>query len=206
MNPELIYLASPYSHIHPHIMDRRHAAVCKAAANFLVSGHTIYSPIAHMHPIQEIAELPTDWDFWERFDTIMLQRCQRVWVLQIPGWDQSKGVAAEIAIAIGLGLPVEYVMPTADVIAELNLMPQTLNTFFDLDDSVQNSRVTVSKETLDSLEARPQLAAEDAIRLAGLLQSVQQIANTGSHFLNYEEMNFTDRIIELLNKVAENGA
>lgn len=183
MNEELIYLASPYSHIHPHIMDRRHAAVCKAAANFLNAGHVIYSPIAHMHPIAEIAELPKGWDFWERFDTVMLQRCQRVWVLQLPGWDQSKGVAAEIAIAIGMGLPVEYVMPTADVIAELNLVPQTLNTFFDLDETVQKSRVTVSKETLDSLEARPHLTRDEMADLYDILTDHEQGAfhNTQEH-------------------------
>jgi dCTP diphosphatase len=38
----------------------------------------------------------------------MLSKCDRVIVLKLPGWENSKGVAAEIARAEELGLPIEW--------------------------------------------------------------------------------------------------
>jgi hypothetical protein len=114
----LIYLASPYSPVPPEtpwadaIRDRRFRAVCRAAARLLRDGHHIFSPIAHSHALALAGALPTDWHFWKAYDEALLAVCAELWVLMLPDWESSTGVAAEIAWATERGMPVRYVCPT----------------------------------------------------------------------------------------------
>jgi hypothetical protein len=109
MNKSLIYLAVPYSHPDTSIRDQRFEAVNQVAARLMREGHHIFSPISHTHPIAMAGDLPTGWDFWEKYDTAILQCCQKLIVLRLDGWEQSAGVRGEIAIAIGLEIPIEYI-------------------------------------------------------------------------------------------------
>lgn len=106
----MIYLASPYSHPDAMIRRQRFHAACRAAANLLASGLTVFSPIVHGHPLVDHG-LPTNWPFWERFDRDHMTRCDEVVVLMLDGWRESVGVAAEIRIAGELGKPVRYLAP-----------------------------------------------------------------------------------------------
>ena len=105
----MIYLASPYSHADPAVLEARFQIVCRQAARLMREGHHIFSPIAHTHPIALAGGLPLGWDFWEKYDRDMLNGCEAVWVLQLDGWETSKGVAAEIRIANEMGIPVRFV-------------------------------------------------------------------------------------------------
>ena len=109
----MIYLASPYSDPDPAVRCARFEAVCDYAAVMIRAGHHVYSPIAHSHPIAERG-LPGGWPFWAEHNRIMLGRCQSVVVLALPGWEQSWGVQAEVAIANELGLTVTIVNPVGD--------------------------------------------------------------------------------------------
>lgn len=110
----LIYLAAPYSHPDPAVMDRRFHEINAVAAQLMQSGEFIFSPISHTHPIAMAGGLPTGWDFWEKYDRAILSACCEVRVLMLDGWRESRGVTAEIAIAIKLGLPVTYIdLPAA---------------------------------------------------------------------------------------------
>jgi len=104
----LIYLASPYTHEDAAVMRSRFETVCERAAYLMRRGLHIYSPIAHSHPIAQYG-LPKDWKFWEEYDRKILAVCGELYVLTIDGWFQSKGVSAEINIALELLLPVKYV-------------------------------------------------------------------------------------------------
>lgn len=106
----MIYLASPYTHPDPAVREARFQAACRQAAEMLRCGIPTWSPIAYSHTLAEHG-LPLDWAFWERFDRTFLEICSEVWVLMIDGWRESKGVAAEIGIALELGKPVVYVEP-----------------------------------------------------------------------------------------------
>jgi len=72
-------------------------------------GVLVFSPISHTHPIA-MASAPHDWklplgfDYWERYDTAVLESCKALIVCCLPGWDLSAGVAAEYRIADGLGI------------------------------------------------------------------------------------------------------
>lgn len=108
MKKPLVYLAVPYSHPEPAVREARFAAVNKVAADLMRQGLHVFSPISHTHPIAMAGELPLGWDFWEAFDRAYLSHCHKIIVLKLEGWDQSKGVTAELKIAKELGLEIEY--------------------------------------------------------------------------------------------------
>jgi hypothetical protein len=89
-------------------MEQRFDAACRFAGQLMSQGHVVFSPIAHTHPIAVRCELPRGWDFWERFDREFVLSARKLVVLMLDGWDSSKGVAAEIAIAMEAGIPIEY--------------------------------------------------------------------------------------------------
>ena len=103
----LVYLASPYSHPDPAVRQARYQAACRAAAWLIGQGHLVFSPIAHSHAIAQHG-LPVDWGFWEEQDRRLLAACDELWVLMLDGWEDSRGVQAEVAIARKLGKPVGY--------------------------------------------------------------------------------------------------
>jgi hypothetical protein len=104
----LIYLATPYSHTDFDVMLQRFNTVNAVSAKLMVEGHHIFSPISHTHPIAMAGQLPTGWDYWEQYDRAILSICKELWVLKQEGWQDSKGVQGEIAIALELELPIKY--------------------------------------------------------------------------------------------------
>lgn len=103
----MIYLASPYSDPDPVVRWSRYEAVCRHAAHMLRDGHLVYSPVVHGHALAQRG-LPGDWAYWERHNREMLRRCDALLVLTLPGWETSRGVQAEVALARALGLPVHH--------------------------------------------------------------------------------------------------
>ena len=106
---DLIYLACPYSHSNEDIKIKRFESVNKIAAKLMGEGKYIFSPISHTHPIAVSGKLPTGWEFWDKYDRIMLSKCQKMIVLKLDGWKESIGVTAEIKIATELNIPIEYI-------------------------------------------------------------------------------------------------
>lgn len=105
----LTYLAAPYSHRSSYILLARVAHINSVCATLMRDGHHIYSPISHCHEIATTHSLPTDFAFWRNYNYRMLQACDQLAVLTIPGWDESKGVLAEIEMAKELQLPTVYI-------------------------------------------------------------------------------------------------
>lgn len=104
----MVYLASPHSHKDAEIRERRFREVCKAAAKLFDGGHWVYCPIAHTHVIAQHMTDAMRWEAWAAYDEHMLSLCDCLIVLQLDGWKESRGVAAEIQIATELGIGVEY--------------------------------------------------------------------------------------------------
>lgn len=103
---KLIYLACPYTHKDPTIREHRFEIANAVAAKLMASGLFVFSPISHTHPIACAGELPKNWEFWKGYDEIMLSKCDVFLVINIPGWKESVGVQAEIALANEYGIPV----------------------------------------------------------------------------------------------------
>jgi hypothetical protein len=111
----MIYLASPYSHPDQAVRQQRFEQVCRAAAVLLRQGEIVFSPVVHSHPIAACG-LPTDWRFWQRFDRQLLERCDELVVLMLPGWQWSAGIQAELRIAGQCSKPVRYLVPEVAVL------------------------------------------------------------------------------------------
>lgn len=107
----MIYLASPYAHPDPAVMQQRYEAVSECAAVLMQDGKCIYSPITHNHPIAIKYSLPRDWNFWRKIDYGMLRHASAVYVLKLEGWELSVGVLAEVNEAHLLNIPVIYLNP-----------------------------------------------------------------------------------------------
>jgi hypothetical protein len=105
----LVYLASPYTHADPKVVEERFRKASEKAAELASQGMMVFSPIAMSHPMAIHGKLPGDWGFWEKFDTAFLSCCHKVLVYRLEGWDISKGVQAEIKIAEKMGIPIEYI-------------------------------------------------------------------------------------------------
>ena len=105
-----MYVCSPYSHPDPAVREHRYEAACRATAMLLRAGLTAFSPVVHSHPLTRHG-LPSDWEFWQRYDRAHLEACTSVAVLMLDGWKKSEGVRAEIRIAFELGLPVFLIEP-----------------------------------------------------------------------------------------------
>jgi len=104
-----IYLATPYSHPDPKVKEERFYTINKVAARLLNQGFIVFSPISHCHPLHVSGEgVPSDWEFWKRFDSAYLEWCDQMFVFCAQGWKESVGVQAEIEIIKEMGKPIRY--------------------------------------------------------------------------------------------------
>jgi len=104
-----IYVASPYSDKDADVVEERFLAVEKYTAAMLKEEQYLYSPIVHCHSIADKYELPLDFNFWKNYNQAMLSKASLLVVLMLDGWEESKGVTAEIEFAKSCGIEVEYV-------------------------------------------------------------------------------------------------
>ncbi len=107
----MIYLASPYAHPDPAVMQERFHKVAELTATLIKQGAVIYSPIAHNHYLACNFDMPRTWDFWQLLDLPMLDLAEQLDVYMLDGWEQSKGLAAEIVHATATGKPILYRRP-----------------------------------------------------------------------------------------------
>lgn len=103
-----IFVSSPYTHSDPLVVEDRYEKVLEFTAKKITEGYVIYSPIVHCHSLALKYDLPKEFAFWERFDKAMIDACQEVWVLCLPGWSSSNGVAMELQHARDMDKPIKY--------------------------------------------------------------------------------------------------
>jgi hypothetical protein len=107
---KLVYLASPYSAPTKRQKTRRFHQVCEKAAELMEQGELVFCPIAHSHPIEVYGmEDSKSGDWWLKQDFAILEKCSKMYVYKMPGWDKSYGIKREIEYAQALGIPVEYI-------------------------------------------------------------------------------------------------
>ena len=109
---DLVYVAAPYNDPNPDVVNERMKRLTKQVAQMMSSGMHVFCPNIYLHPIAQIGELSTRWEYWESYCRAVLGRCQKMIVLMFEDWKLSTGVEFEIKIAEEEGIPVEYVMPT----------------------------------------------------------------------------------------------
>ena len=122
----MYYLASPYWHPKPTVRSWRHKSVTQVAAYLIYKRKVcIYSPLTHNVPLAELIEdryniksgmgEELGHEFWVHvMDLPILRKCDRLIVLQLPGWEESRGVSEEILAAKTIKIPIEYLKPVLD--------------------------------------------------------------------------------------------
>ena len=103
-----IYLASPYSHENEEMKHRRFEAVQEKTAELMHQGYIVFSPIAYSHQFHQHFGMPGDWQFWQKYDVAFIGWADEFWIYMLPGWQESKGIQAELSIAGRLGKTIRY--------------------------------------------------------------------------------------------------
>lgn len=107
---QLVYIASPYNSPDPKVREERYYAAIACVNYFLDEGTiTPFSPILYGREFNMGANC-ANWDHLRRG---MLYHSDRVWVLRLPGFEESTEVHAEIEYAKReyLGIPIAFLDP-----------------------------------------------------------------------------------------------
>jgi hypothetical protein len=111
----MIYLATPFSHPVESVRHERARIAAFVAGLLIKGGSKVYSPIAHSYMItQEHDDIGLDFESWAAIDREMIVHCSELWVVLIPGWDQSHGVREEFRFAQTLGKKLRAITPNLE--------------------------------------------------------------------------------------------
>ena len=104
LDPALVYLASPFAHESAEVREARLEAVRHVCGKMVDQGRIVLSPLVYAGELAERGfHAPQGWYAW---DLQFLARSDELLVLQLPGWEHSRGVLVEIAAAQALNLPI----------------------------------------------------------------------------------------------------
>ena len=99
MQKPIMYLASPYSHPDEAVRNLRYLAARDTAAQLMLDGTLVFSPIVHCRWLSVDCGLRDDMDFWREYDFAMIEALPRFGILELPGWSRSKGIKEETDFA-----------------------------------------------------------------------------------------------------------
>lgn len=135
----MIYLAGPLSHDYPRVERFRIAMITQYAVRLMLTNPDIYSPVTHNsllydHANQMQKERLTHGYIMKQCK-LMLQRSQHMIVYSLPGWEESKGVTEELALAEKLGIGVTRKLPERDIYERYHerILPNRDPEYFDAD-------------------------------------------------------------------------
>lgn len=107
----LWYVGTPYSN-YPGGLEDAFDMACFQTAFLAKAGLSVYSPIAHTHPIARYCNVsPTDHAFWMRFDAPLVAACGGLIVVMAKSWSTSRGIAHEITEFKKANKPIVYMTP-----------------------------------------------------------------------------------------------
>lgn len=94
------------------VKEQRYHDINQIMAELTRRGHILFGPITQSATLTKYSHaLKGSWEFWKRFDTVVLNKCDALWVVMLEGWTASVGVQAEIKLAKNLKLPIVYLNP-----------------------------------------------------------------------------------------------
>ena len=107
-NQGVEYVASPYWHPRREVRQARTQAALAGTTMLIEKRVAALSPVVYSATIQEQAGFSPP-EGWYGFDLHLLAASSRLTVLEIPGWEESRGVLIELGFARGRGMPVRWV-------------------------------------------------------------------------------------------------
>jgi nucleoside 2-deoxyribosyltransferase len=103
----LVYLLSPYWNNLKYVRLIRYQLATQVTAIMLQEGMHVFSPISAYHNLSlEHPGIPEE--HFKELDRQILLRSDIGYVLMIPGWDKSKGIADETKLALEHKIPISY--------------------------------------------------------------------------------------------------
>lgn len=117
---DYFYLAAPYSHDSPRVMDDRLDYVTAVAASVYAHGVVLFSPLTHSVPLEATGLIDGGhaYDAWRLADHTMLWHARGLVILTLDGWEESVGVMDEWEHAQAWGKPTLF-LEGFDYCAEL---------------------------------------------------------------------------------------
>lgn len=92
----MIYLASPYTHKDPEVMNSRYLLTKQLTASLLSRNIPVFSPIVYGREFEHtLGHTFYDWKF---FNDCVIRVCDLFVIHTLPGWRESKGVEYEWAL------------------------------------------------------------------------------------------------------------
>ena len=104
-----IYVAGPYTSPKASVRHQRYMQHMAYVAELVNMGRAAYSPIVHFHAVAINHTFPYTADFWGIQLRTMLESAASLHLLQLPGWEKSKGVQQELIWAKELDLPIRFI-------------------------------------------------------------------------------------------------
>ena len=101
-----VYLGLPYSHENPAMQEERFTTALEVQAYLAERDIIVISPVAMCHECAKRWSLPTNAFFWQQQNDLLVESVDCFAYIEIPGWEESKGLAAEwkTAVAAGKGI------------------------------------------------------------------------------------------------------
>lgn len=123
----MIYIAAPYSSPIEGLQEQRFQKTRDFVKHLMSTGYMVYSPVVYTHRLAGELNLPGDADYWHQFNVEFLKNALQIFLLRLPGWDQSKGVRMELNIAKILGIPVIHFDTEFNLVAAPIVTTQGMN-------------------------------------------------------------------------------
>ncbi len=178
----IAYLASPYSHPDPKIKQQRLIIVNRIVFSLMRKGILVYSPLTHNIPIDQLG-IHGNWITWKDFDHEMLSRCDRLIVLKLEGWEESKGVAAEIAKAKEIDIPIEWMECPADILLEIP------SDHHPLKELIKRLQTIYGERDWAQFHSPKNLAMNLGVEVGELMEHFRWLTEAQSYVENPEELN-----------------
>lgn len=112
MNDRLYYLAAPYSHSTPEVVEDRMEEFKHADQHLIKSGFMTVSPL-YKHWIVKDTVIPTDWEYWSKYSKSLLHSCDTLIIIMIDGWSSSTGVIEELRFAVQNSMNILFFDPVS---------------------------------------------------------------------------------------------
>lgn len=106
-----VFISGPYSHPEPQVVNNRVGEQERYAVHLLNKGVYAVSTVLLGHPLVQQYDLPNSFEFWKDYCFALLSKASELHILQLPEWDSSPGVKAEINLATDLSLDIKYIDP-----------------------------------------------------------------------------------------------
>ena len=122
----MIMISTPYSNSDPEIKRANHLAAIQMCEKMIHLKEHAFSPVVYGLAILEKARipLPDDWNFWQGYCESLIKLVNKVYVIEMPGWKNSSGVAGEISAAKKFNVPVFLIEFDTDLNTPVKIIQQ----------------------------------------------------------------------------------